>query len=99
MPGATDWRGNGNLLNLSTRSSHFMQNFSLLQPLLKIFLDLPMTLPSPLSPPLTHVIHSLVGIPVNCRLYPTWFPELPPSECNPAYESLASDINYESKPP
>lgn len=52
---------------------------SLLPPLLRTFLGLPPTFPSPLSAPLTHVIHSLLTIPFNRQLYSVWFPELPSS--------------------
>ena len=31
--------------------------------------------PSPLAPPVTHVLHSLLPIPVDDKLYPVWFPE------------------------
>ncbi|TDL17549.1 hypothetical protein BD410DRAFT_729913 [Rickenella mellea] len=49
----------------------------LLPPLLRAFLNLPPTFPSPMSPPLTHIVHALVGIPVDQRLYAVWFPDLP----------------------
>ncbi|KAL5508603.1 hypothetical protein ACEPAH_6222 [Sanghuangporus vaninii] len=41
----------------------------------RIFLSLPPMSPSPLAPPVTHVLHSLLPIPVDDKLYLTWFPE------------------------
>ena len=45
---------------------------SLLPPLLRVFHGLPPTYPCPISPPLTHVIHSLITIPVTPTLQSTW---------------------------
>ncbi|KIJ32304.1 hypothetical protein M422DRAFT_35851 [Sphaerobolus stellatus SS14] len=42
---------------------------NLLPPLLRLFNELPPTSPCPLAAPLTHVIHSLITIPVSSR----WF--------------------------
>ncbi|KAF9260605.1 hypothetical protein L218DRAFT_1079277 [Marasmius fiardii PR-910] len=45
----------------------------LLPPLLRVYHSLPPTFPSPLSAPLTHVIHSLIYIPVvEKSLLPIW---------------------------
>jgi len=44
-----------------------------LPPLLRTFTSLPPTFPSPISAPLTHVIHSLITIPINPELHPVWF--------------------------
>ncbi|OCB88330.1 hypothetical protein A7U60_g4532 [Sanghuangporus baumii] len=41
----------------------------------RVFLSLPPMSPSPLAPPVTHVLHSLLPIPVDDKLYLTWFPE------------------------
>ncbi|KZT13202.1 uncharacterized protein LAESUDRAFT_34602 [Laetiporus sulphureus 93-53] len=45
-----------------------------LPPLLRTFLTLPPTFPSPLSAPTTHVIHNLIAIPVTPSLHTKWFP-------------------------
>ncbi|KAF5372037.1 hypothetical protein D9615_008038 [Tricholomella constricta] len=45
----------------------------ILPPLLRTFTALPPTFPSPISAPLTHVIHSLITIPINPELRPIWF--------------------------
>ncbi|KAG5641895.1 hypothetical protein DXG03_003982 [Asterophora parasitica] len=44
----------------------------LLPPLLRTFAALPPTFPNPVSAPLTHVIHSLITIPINAELRPIW---------------------------
>ena len=46
---------------------------SLLPPLLRVFHNLPPTSPCPIVAPLTHVIHSLITIPVTPTLLSTWF--------------------------
>lgn len=56
----------------------------LLEPLLRVFLSLPPMSPSPLAAPMAHILHSLLPIPINDRLRPTWFQEAPapePSQC------------------
>ncbi|KAI0075397.1 hypothetical protein K474DRAFT_1599783 [Panus rudis PR-1116 ss-1] len=45
-----------------------------LPPLLKLFNNLPSS-PTPLSPPISHVIHALIAIPVTPSLRPIWFPQ------------------------
>ncbi|KAF9535078.1 guanine nucleotide exchange factor [Crepidotus variabilis] len=45
----------------------------LLPALLRTFASLPPTSPAPLQAPLTHVIHSLITIPINSSLKPLWF--------------------------
>jgi hypothetical protein len=45
---------------------------SLLPPLLRVFHNLPPTSPCPIAAPLTHVIHSLITIPVTSTLRSTW---------------------------
>ncbi|KAF8075940.1 guanine nucleotide exchange factor [Lyophyllum atratum] len=45
----------------------------ILPPLIRTFTSLPPTFPSPISAPLTHVIHSLITIPINPDLRPIWF--------------------------
>lgn len=47
---------------------------SLLPPLLRLFTSLPPTFPNPITAPLTHVIHALIGIPVSPSLKGVWFP-------------------------
>ncbi|KAF8165135.1 guanine nucleotide exchange factor [Crassisporium funariophilum] len=44
----------------------------LLPPLLRVFSNLPATSPCPIAAPLTHVIHSLITIPVTPALRPVW---------------------------
>lgn len=46
---------------------------SILAPMLRAFHNLPTTSPSPITAPLTHVIHSLITIPVTPSLKPVWF--------------------------
>ncbi|KAF8974381.1 guanine nucleotide exchange factor [Flammula alnicola] len=43
-----------------------------LPPLLRVFRDLPPTSPAPITAPLTHVIHSLITIPISPALKPIW---------------------------
>ncbi|PCH41659.1 hypothetical protein WOLCODRAFT_24903 [Wolfiporia cocos MD-104 SS10] len=45
----------------------------ILPPLLRAFNTLPPTFPAPLAPPMTHVIHSLITVPVTPSLHPKWF--------------------------
>lgn len=45
----------------------------LLQPLRRMFVRLPAMSPSPLSPPMTHILHALLPVPCNERLQPIWF--------------------------
>ncbi|KAF9456090.1 guanine nucleotide exchange factor [Collybia nuda] len=44
----------------------------ILPPLLRTFSALPPTFPSPISAPLTHVIHSLITIPITPSLHAIW---------------------------
>ncbi|KAG6873990.1 hypothetical protein C0995_007946 [Termitomyces sp. Mi166 len=46
---------------------------SFLAPALRAFSSLPPTSPSPIAAPLTHVIHTLITIPVSAELRPIWF--------------------------
>jgi hypothetical protein len=46
-----------------------------LSPLLRVYRRLPLTPPAPLVPPLTHVIHCLIAIPIAPRFHSIWFPE------------------------
>lgn len=39
-----------------------------------MFASLPPTSPNPITAPLTHVIHALIGIPITPSLKNTWFP-------------------------
>ncbi|KAF8211758.1 guanine nucleotide exchange factor [Mycena galopus ATCC 62051] len=45
----------------------------ILPPLLRVFHTLPPTFPAPVAAPLTHVIHSLITIPVSPGLRGEWF--------------------------
>ncbi|KAF5363705.1 hypothetical protein D9756_000565 [Leucocoprinus leucothites] len=49
----------------------------LLPPLLRLFTSLPPTFPNPITAPLTHVIHALIGIPISPSLKNSWFPPTP----------------------
>ncbi|KAG6841342.1 hypothetical protein C0991_012167 [Blastosporella zonata] len=46
---------------------------SLLAPALRAFTSLPPSSPNPITAPLTHVIHTLITIPVSPELRPIWF--------------------------
>ncbi|KAJ6583170.1 guanine nucleotide exchange factor [Mycena sp. CBHHK59/15] len=52
---------------------------AILPPLLRVFHALPPTFPAPVAAPLTHVIHSLITIPVNPSLRAEWFGSSPRS--------------------
>ncbi|KAJ3564687.1 hypothetical protein NP233_g8126 [Leucocoprinus birnbaumii] len=54
----------------------------LLPPLLRLFTSLPPTFPNPITAPLTHVIHALIGIPVSPSLKNVWFPPTNRSSTN-----------------
>jgi hypothetical protein len=45
----------------------------LLPPILRVFNTFPPLFPSPMAPPLTHVVHTLIAIPVTDSLRPHWF--------------------------
>ncbi|KAF7331636.1 hypothetical protein MKEN_00043200 [Mycena kentingensis (nom. inval.)] len=47
---------------------------AILPPLLRVFHALPPTFPAPIAAPLTHVIHSLIVVPVSPALRPEWLP-------------------------
>ncbi|KAJ7047945.1 guanine nucleotide exchange factor [Mycena alexandri] len=51
----------------------------ILPPLLRVFHALPPTFPAPVAAPLTHVIHSLITIPVSPALRAEWFAASPRS--------------------
>jgi len=59
----------------------------ILAPLLRLFYSLPPTFPGPLAPPLTHVIHSLISIPITPSLRSTWLGLPPPSPRSSANSS------------
>ncbi|KAJ7050873.1 guanine nucleotide exchange factor [Mycena amicta] len=44
----------------------------ILAPLLRVFRALPPTFPAPIAAPLTHVIHSLIVVPITTNLRPEW---------------------------
>ena len=75
---------------------------SLLPPLLRVFHGLPPTSPCPVTAPLTHVIHSLITIPVTSTLQSTWLglqstsgnsasPKTPPSGSSESAPGSRSD--------
>ena len=49
-------------------------HLSLLPPLLRAFNSIQSSSPSPLAPPLNHIIHSLLAIPCTKNLQTTWLP-------------------------
>ena len=60
---------------MSPSSASFLLNSvasSILPPLLRTFVLVPLVSPSPVVAPLTHVIHALITIPVNAALKPIW---------------------------
>lgn len=57
--------------HLHSLTDHLSIN-SFLPPLLRVFHGLPPTSPCPIIPPLSHVIHSLITIPVIPTLQSTW---------------------------
>ncbi|KAJ3522042.1 hypothetical protein NMY22_g12060 [Coprinellus aureogranulatus] len=46
---------------------------SLLSPILRVYLSLPLSSPCPIAAPLTHVVHALIAIPISPTLKPIWF--------------------------
>jgi Guanine nucleotide exchange factor synembryn len=50
------------------------RQFSFLSPLLRAFNSLPPSSPSPLAPPLNHVIHALLSVPFVKSLQAIWLP-------------------------
>jgi len=62
---------------------------NLLSPLLRLFNTLPPTAPSPLAPPLTHVIHSLINIPI-APFASKWFSRSSPPPASGSTESGSS---------
>ncbi|KAJ4481036.1 guanine nucleotide exchange factor [Lentinula aciculospora] len=64
------------LTSTSLRSQQDFQSPNLdglLPPLLRVYQNLPRTFPIPLVPPLTHVIHALITIPLTPSLISLWF--------------------------
>ncbi|KAK7696455.1 hypothetical protein QCA50_001112 [Cerrena zonata] len=55
---------------------------SVLPPLLKLFNNLPPSAPAPLLPPIPHVIHCLIAVPVTPALRPIWFSNQTKSEAS-----------------
>lgn len=82
---------------------------SLLPPLLRAFNSLQPSSPTPLAPPLNHIIHSLLAIPCTKNLQTTWLPPNRSRRGSPSAgpttplsssSSLASDSPREaSRPP
>lgn len=52
--------------------------------LLRTFNSLPPTSPSPITPPMTQVIHNLIMIPVSGPLHQKWFPKSTPHSSKPS---------------
>ncbi|TFK56280.1 hypothetical protein OE88DRAFT_728045 [Heliocybe sulcata] len=70
----------------------------ILPPLLRAFNTLPPTFPSPIAAPLSHVIHSLITIPV-APLRAQWLGSLSPSSSKASSTSSARADSPSSKPP
>ncbi|KAJ3982958.1 guanine nucleotide exchange factor [Lentinula detonsa] len=68
----------------------------LLPPLLRAYHTLPPTFPMPLAAPLTHIIHTLIIIPVNTSLRPIWFNTNPPAMGRPSISSQTSSSRKSS---
>lgn len=62
---------------------------SILPSLLRTFNSLPPTFPSPITPPMTQLIHNLIMVPVSAPLHQKWFPQSAP---------LSSHVSQTSKP-
>ena len=60
---------------------------SILPSLLQTFNSLPPTFPSPITPPMTQLIHCLIMVPVSAPLHKKWFPRSVPA---PSYVSQTS---------
>ncbi|KAJ6544071.1 guanine nucleotide exchange factor [Mycena capillaripes] len=60
----------------------------ILPPLLRVFHALPPTFPAPIAAPLTHVIHSLITIPVSPALRSEWFAGSPRSSGSSSPKSV-----------
>jgi hypothetical protein len=75
--------------SLSFTRNNFYICHRILLPLLEVFTSLPST---PLAPPLTHVVHSLMAIPVTTSLRSTWLGSVadPPSPSSGIRESTTS---------
>jgi hypothetical protein len=82
---------------------------SLLPPLLRAFNSLQPSSPSPLAPPLNHIIHSLLAVPFTKNLQTTWLPPnnrsrrgsppVGPTSPVPPSSSLATDSPREASRP
>ncbi|KAG7097727.1 hypothetical protein E1B28_005047 [Marasmius oreades] len=73
----------------------------LLPPLLRVYHSLPTTFPSPLSAPLTHVIHSLIYMPVSEKsLIPIWLGSSgsSPTRRSPSYPQSNGHTHNYSRP-
>ncbi|KAF8914117.1 guanine nucleotide exchange factor [Gymnopilus junonius] len=62
----------------------------ILAPLLRTFHNLPLSSPTPIAAPLTHVIHALITIPITPSLKPIWFGQSSGSARNSAGTSPKS---------
>lgn len=68
----------------------------LIPPLLRAFHGIPPTSPHPLIPPMVHIIHSLITIPVNASNRSLWFgpyPSAPLSRTTPSGSTTSSSSN------
>lgn len=62
----------------------------ILPPLLRLFNTLPPSFPAPLAPPMVHVIHTLITVPVTQSLRPKWLPHLSnPSTPKPSSKPIS----------
>ncbi|KAI8984908.1 guanine nucleotide exchange factor [Trametes punicea] len=65
--------------------------------LLRTFNTLPPSFPAPLTAPMTHVIHSLITIPVSPSLRNVWFPPKSPSRGSPVPSKPSSSSEPSGK--
>jgi len=63
---------------------------SILPSLLRTFNSLPPTFPSPITPPMTQLIHSLIMVPVSAPLHRKWFPQSAPPSPHVSHTSKPS---------
>ncbi|KAI0052651.1 hypothetical protein FA95DRAFT_1601694 [Auriscalpium vulgare] len=62
----------------------------ILPPLLRAFNTLPPSFPSPLAPPLSHIIHALIATPITTALQPQWFTSHSPANSGRLSSSTSS---------
>ncbi|KAF9651020.1 hypothetical protein BDM02DRAFT_3140078 [Thelephora ganbajun] len=68
------------------------QLHGILPSLLRTFDTLPSTFPSPITPPMTQLIHNLIMIPVSAPLHQKWFPQSTPPSSRVSRTSKPSSV-------